>query len=268
MTFFSLLALFPALSAFVSLFGLIANVEDARRQLVGLAGILPGGAVTVIGEQMRRLIQSDHAHLGFTAATSLLISIWSSNAGVKALMAGLNAAYEEREKRTFIRLNLLSLTFTLGLTAFAVISVACVVGAPQVLASVGLGQFQLASLFRWPAVLVVMFVVLALLYRFGPSREPARWRWITPGSILAAFGWLVMSAGFSLYVANFGHYDRTYGPLGAIVGFMTWIWLSVMVVLLGAELNSQLEQQTSVDTTTGAPLPKGQRGAVVADRSL
>ena len=223
--------------------------------------------MTVIGEQMRRLIQSDHAHLGFTFLTSLLISVWSANAGVKALMAGLNDAYEEREKRGFIRLNLLSLTFTLGLTGFAVLGAASVVAAPKVLDSVGLGQFQFASLFRWPAMLAVTFVALALLYRFGPSREPARWRWITPGSILAAFGWLAMSTVFSFYVATFGHYDRTYGPLGAIVGFMTWIWLSIIVVLLGAELNSQLEQQTSVDTTTGAPLPKGRRGAVVADRT-
>jgi membrane protein len=264
-TFFSLLALFPALGAFVSLYGLISNVEDARRQVIGMGGVLPGGAVTVIGDQMTRLTTTNHTHLGFAFATGLLISIWSANAGVKALMSGLNVAYEEREKRGFIKLNLISLTFTVGLTVFAVAGIAAVVGAPQVLTTLGLSRFQGESLLRWPLIVAVTIGLLALLYRFGPSREHARWRWITPGSILAAVLWMAMSVGFSLYVANFGHYDRTYGPLGAMIGFMTWIWLSVTVVLLGAELNSELEQQTSVDTTTGPPEPVGQRGASVAD---
>ncbi len=264
-TFFSLLALFPALGAFVSLYGLISNVEDARRQIISMGAVLPGGAVTVIGDQMTRLTATNHTRLGFAFVTGLLISIWSANAGVKALMSGLNVAYEEREKRGFIKLNLMSLTFTVGLTVFAVAGTAAVVAAPQALATVGLGRFQGESLLRWPLILAVTIGLLALLYRFGPSREHARWRWITPGSILAAALWMAMSVGFSLYVANFGHYDRTYGPLGATIGFMTWIWLSVTVVLLGAELNSELEEQTSVDTTTGPPEPVGQRGASVAD---
>jgi membrane protein len=264
-TFFCLLALFPALGAFVSLYGLISNVEDARRQIVGLGGVLPGGAVTVIGDQMTRLTTTNHTHLGFAFATGLLISIWSSNAGVKALMSGLNVAYEEREKRTFIGLNLMSLLFTVGLTLFAVFSIAAVVAAPEFLSSLGLPHVEGESLARWPLVLIATISLLALLYRFGPSREHARWRWITPGSVLAAVLWMAMSIGFSLYVANFGHYDRTYGPLGAMIGFMTWTWLSVTVVLLGAELNSELEQQTSIDTTTGPPQPVGQRGASVAD---
>jgi membrane protein len=113
---------------------------------------------------------------------------------------------------------------------------------------------------------VVVVAVLSLLYRYAPSRAHARWRWITPGSALAGVSWVIMSVAFSLYVANFGHYDKTYGSLGAVVGFMTWIWLSLTVVLLGAELNSELEQETSADTTTGPPRPRGQRGAAVTDR--
>ncbi len=265
-TFFSLLALFPALGAFVSVYGLISNVEDARREIVGMAGVLPGGAVTVIGDQMTRLAATNHAHLGLAFATGLLISVWSANAGVKALMSGLNVAYGEREKRSFIALNLMSLAFTVGLTAFSVAGTAIAVAAPRVLAFVGLGPFAGEGLLRWPVLAAVTFSLLALLYRYGPSREHARWRWITPGSALAGAIWVLMSIGFSLYVANFGHYNQTYGALGALIGFMTWIWLSVTVVLLGAELNSQLERQTSVDTTTGSPLPQGQRGATVSDR--
>jgi membrane protein len=265
-TFFSLLALFPALGAFVSIYGLISNVEDARREIVGMAGVLPGGAVTVIGDQMTRLAATNHTHLGLAFASGLLISVWSANAGVKALMSGLNVAYEEREKRSFIALNLISLAFTVGLTAFSVAGISLAVAAPHALAFVGLGPFEGEGLLRWPALAGVIFGLLALLYRYGPSREHARWRWITPGSALAGAIWILMSIGFSLYVANFGHYNQTYGALGALIGFITWIWLSVTVVLLGAELNSQLEQQTSVDTTTGPPMPEGQRGATVSDR--
>ena len=242
-TFFSLLALFPALGAFVSLYGLISNVEDARRQIVGLGGMLPGGAVTVIGDQMTRLSASNHAHLGAAFALGLLVSIWSANAGVKALINGLNVAYEVHERRNFIQLNLVSLAFTIGLTLLAVVGVATVVAAPQVLTTLGLGALREASLLRWPLILLVTIGILSLLYRFGPSRAHAHWRWITPGSILAAVLWMAMSVGFSLYVGAFGHYDRTYGPLGAMIGFMTWIWLSITAVLLGAELNSELEEQ-------------------------
>jgi len=266
-TFFSLLALFPALGAFVSLYGLVSNVEDERRQIIALGGVLPSGAVTVIGDQMTRLITTNHGHLGVAFVTGLLISIWSANAGVKALISGLNVAYEEHEKRRFIALNLTSVAFTVGVTLFAVAGIAAVAAAPQILERVGLGAFQGGSFLRWPVILAVTVGLLSLLYRFGPSREHARWRWITPGSILAGALWMMMSIGFSLYVANFGHYDQTYGPLGAMVGFMTWIWLSVTVILLGAELNSELEQQTSVDTTTGPPQPSGLRGASVADNS-
>jgi len=239
-TFFSLLALFPALGAFVSLYGLVANVADARRQILSLSGLLPGGAVAVIGDQMTRLTKTNHTHLGLAFVAGLLISIWSANAGVKALMAGLNAAYEARETRTFVRLNLLSLGFTGGIVVFTVIACAALALAPQ---AINLADHPNAGLLRWPVILVVMIGLLTLLYRYGPARTHGSGRWITPGSTFAAAAWMVMSLLFSLYVANFGHYDRTYGSLGAIVGFMTWIWLSVIVVLVGAELNWELEQR-------------------------
>ncbi len=260
-TFFGLLALFPALGVFVSLYGLVANVEQARRQVINLRGVLPDGAISVLSEQMARLASTPHSSLGIAFVTSLAVSLWSSNAGVKALIAGLNVAYEETEKRNFVRLNLVSLAFTVG----AVVLGFAGAGLPGLLATAGLQGSLVIQIMQWPALLLVLCALLSVLYRYGPSRAHARWRWITPGSAFAAVTWLAMSLLFSVYVANFGHYDKTYGSLGAIVGFMTWIWLSLTVVLLGAELNSELEKQTSRDTTTGAAQPQGQRGAAVAD---
>ncbi|HEX4741201.1 MAG TPA: YihY/virulence factor BrkB family protein [Caulobacteraceae bacterium] len=264
--FYALLALFPALAAFVSLYGLMANVDEARKQLLSLSNVLPGGAISVLSQQLTRLGSSGHASLGLAFVGGLLISIISSNAGMKALIGGLNVAYEEREKRNFLKLNAVSLAFTLGSIVFSVIAIAAVVAAPELLRRLGLGPTAgPVTLLKWPLLLVVVMAGCSVLYRYGPSREHARWRWITPGGIAAAVGWLVMSLLFSWYVSNFGNYDRTYGSLGAVIGFMTWIWLSLIVVLFGAELNSELELETLVDTTTGRPQPPGRRGAFVAD---
>jgi membrane protein len=264
--FYALLAVFPALAAFVSLYGLVANVDEAREQLMSLANVLPGGAISVLSQQLVRLAASDHRSLGLAFASGLLISIISSNAGMKALIGGLNVAYDEQEKRNFLKLNAVSLTFTIGSIIFSVIAIAAVVAAPGLLRQLGLGSMGGAvTLLKWPLLLIIVIAGCSVLYRYGPSREHARWRWITPGGITAAVGWLVMSLLFSWYVANFGNYDRTYGSLGAVIGFMTWIWLSVIVILFGAELNSELELETLADTTTGPPEPAGRRGAFVAD---
>jgi membrane protein len=233
---------------------------------MSLANVLPGGAISVLSQQLVRLAASDHRSLGLAFASGLLISIISSNAGMKALIGGLNVAYDEQEKRNFLKLNAVSLTFTIGSIIFSVIAIAAVVAAPGLLRQLGLGSMGGAvTLLKWPLLLIIVIAGCSVLYRYGPSREHARWRWITPGGITAAVGWLVMSLLFSWYVANFGNYDRTYGSLGAVIGFMTWIWLSVIVILFGAELNSELELETLADTTTGPPEPAGRRGAFVAD---
>jgi membrane protein len=242
-TFYILLSLFPALGAFVSLYGLIANVDDAQRQVLALSGLLPAGAIQVLGDQMTRLAEADHGKLGLAFAVSLLISLWSSSSGIKALMEGLNVAYETPERRGFIRLNLVALAFTLGAIAVAVVAIGVVAAAPEVLDRLGLGHLQVLAFLRWPAFFAFTSLLLSVLYRYGPSRGPVRWRWVTPGGVVAALGWMLMSALFSWYVANFGHYDKTYGSLGAIVGFLTWIWLSLMVVLFGAELNGEIERR-------------------------
>jgi membrane protein len=264
-TFYALLALFPALAAFVSLYGLVADVGEARAQILSLAGVLPGGAISVLGDQLTRLGATDHGSLGFAFATGLGASLLSANAGVKALIAGLNVAYEEQEKRNFLKLNALSLGFTLAAVVFSAVAIAAVIAAPGLMRSLGFGAAAGLGIVRWPVLLVVVTAAFSCLYRYGPSRQHARWRWVTPGAAVAAVGWMGMSLLFSWYVANFGHYNQTYGSLGAAIGFMTWIWLSLIVVLFGAELNSELEMQTMADTTTGPPQPAGSRGAYVAD---
>ena len=250
-TFFVLLALFPALGVFVSLYGLVGDVAGAERQIAGLAGVLPAGGVSVIHDQIERLAATPQTNLGVTFLISLLLSVWSANAGMKGLIAGLNVAYELHEKRNFLWLNLQSLGFTAGAIAFALVMMGAIVAVPEVLAFFGLEVLQGASVLRWPLLLVVSAVVLSLLYRFAPSPHGARWRWITPGGVFAAVAWMAMSLAFSAYVGRFGHYDKTYGSLGAIVGFMTWIWLSLMVVLVGAELNSEIEHETQAPTPAG-----------------
>jgi membrane protein len=265
-TFFALLSIFPALGAFVALYGLFADVGDARHQVASLAGVLPSGAIGVMKDQIDRLAAQNHSRLGLTFAVGLIVSLWASNAGIKALIGGLNIAYEQREHRGFLILNLVSLSFTIGAVLFTVTGVAAIAAVPATLTALHATGLVGLSALRWPILLLAVTVFLSLLYRFGPCRRHARWRWITPGSSLAALGWMIMSLLFSWYVANFGHYDRTYGSLGAVVGFMTWIWLSLIVVMLGAELNSEIEAQTLVDTTTtGPPRPRGSRGASVAD---
>lgn len=239
-TFYTLLAIFPALSAIVSLYGLFADVEGARRQVAHLAGVIPEGAMRVIGDAMLRLSLAQHGGLTMTLIISVSISLYSANAGMKALLRALTVAYEQHEQRGFIKLNLVSLGFTVGGAAFAVLTLGCVVAAPELLTRLGLRSAIALSLLRWPIMLVLLVVSLSLLYALGPDRR-SRWRLVAPGNVVAALAWTVMSVGFSWYVAHFGQFDRTFGSLGGVAGFMTWIWLSMMVVMFGAELNAAVE---------------------------
>ncbi len=264
--FFGVLALFPGMAAFVSLYGLFADVGEAQKHLAALAGVLPADSLTFIGQEMTHLAASKSASLSVTFVVSLLLSLWSANAGVKGLFAGLNVAYEEREKRSFLKLNLVSLAFTILLLVFLAVAMAAMIAAPVAIEMLRLDpQSRILAALRWPVLLLVVTAGLSVVYRFGPSREQPRWRWVTVGGMVGALGWLIVSLLFSWYVGAFGHYDVTYGSIGAVVGFMTWLWLTATVVLLGAELNAEVEHQTAKDTTTGAPLPMGLRGAEMAD---
>ncbi|VFU10004.1 YihY/virulence factor BrkB family protein [Methylocella tundrae] len=253
-TFYALLSLFPALAALVSLYGLFADPANVGGRLDSLASFLPSGALDLIGSEIGRIAGEAHHALGAAFFISLAVSLWTANSGMKGLIEGMNVVYEEKEKRGFIGLNLLSLAFTLAAIAFILLALGAMVVAPLLLGDIGLGGSgdALLSLLRWPLLLLVALFALAVLYRFGPSRRAPRWRWVTWGSALAAFLWLGGSVLFSWYVANFGKYNATYGSLGAAVGLMTWLWLSVIVVLLGGELNSKIERQSGRDASATA----------------
>ena len=265
-TFFVLLAIFPAIAALVSVYGLIADVSTINQQIDALRGVLPSGGVDIVSEQVKRLTEKGDTALGLTALFGIALSVWSANGGVKHVFDALNLVYNERERRGFFKLNLVSLAFTAGALLFVVIALAGIVAVPVAIQFLGMSSDAWwLALLRWPALFVVVILMLAVLYRYGPSRDAPRWRWVTPGGMFAAFLWLAGSLLFSWYVSNFGSYDKTYGSLGAAIGFMTWIWLSTTIVLLGAQLNAELEHQTAKDTTVGEPKPLGTRDARMAD---
>jgi membrane protein len=267
MTYFSLMALFPAIGALVSLYGLFADRASINQHLDLLSGVLPAGALQVIGDQMKLVASQGDGTLGLAFFGTLLVSLWSANAGMKAMFDSLNLVYGEKEKRSFIKLNALSLGFTLAMLVLILVAMGGVVVLPVVLKYLWLDSFSeiLIKLLRWPIMFLGVALALACIYRYGPSRERPKWRWVTPGSAVAAVGWIAVSVLFSWYAENFASYNETYGSLGAIMGFMVWIWLSGTVVLVGAELDAEMEHQTAKDSTTGKPKPLGGRGATMAD---
>lgn len=265
--FYALLAIFPAIAALVAIYGFFSDPATISSHLDSVAGLLPGGAIDVIRDQVTRIASYGRSTLGVTFAFGLGVSLWSANAGMKAIIDALNLVYDEEEKRGFIKLNVASLTFTFLTIIFVLFSIAAIAVVPVVLTYVGLGGVTSMPVKygRWPILFVVVTGGLAALYRYGPSRCLPKWRWITWGSAFAAVAWMVVSMLFSWYAANFGSYNETYGSLGAVIGFMMWLWLSAIVVLLGAELDAEMEYQTAKDTTTGRPKRMGERGARVAD---
>lgn len=267
-TFYGLLALFPALAAFVSLYGLIASPETVVEHLSALATMIPADGHELIREQALKLTAEGGGKLGLSLIASLALSIWSANAGMKAMFDALNVAYGEDEKRGFVTLNLISLAFTAGVLVFALLGGFAVVAIPLLLERLHLGSVAepLIQIGRWPVLIVVLATALAVLYRLGPSRDQAQWRWVSPGAVLAVVVWVAASISFSWYVANFEDYDKTYGTVGAAIGLMMWMWISATIILVGAELNAESERQTDRDTTRGPPAPLGLRGADVADR--
>jgi membrane protein len=266
-TFYTLLALVPALGALVSLYGLVADPATLERHMALLEGLMPSGGLDIVREQLRRLVESGQTRLGLASLLGFALALWSANSGTKAMFEAMNVAYNEDEKRSYVRLTIVTLAFTLAAFAAILLLVGLIVLLPAILALIGIG-----SAAQWAArgggLLLTFLLVMAglgALYRFGPSRHEARWRWITPGALLAMIVIAITSGLFSWYVASFGSYDVSYGSLGAIFGFMTWLWIAAIIVVVGAELNSEIEHQTEHDTTTGWPRPMGARGAVVAD---
>ena len=265
--FFGLLAVFPAITALVSCYGLFADPSTIGANLQTLALMLPEGSFQIVQDQIARVLDQGSTALGATFLFGLGLAIWSANAGVKAVIDALNVVDGESEKRSFIRLNLLSLAFTSGGIAALLLMVGAVVAFPLALDHLGLAPASrsIVSLARWPLLFAILLAALGVLYRFGPSRRAARWEWLGVGTLAAALLWIAGSCLLSWYLSNFGNYDATYGSLGAAIGLMMWMWMSAIIVLFGAELNSEIEHQTARDTTVGHPKPLGARGAVMAD---
>ncbi|MGE3148536.1 MAG: YihY/virulence factor BrkB family protein [Pseudorhodoplanes sp.] len=265
--FFGLLAIFPAITAFVSLYGLFAKAATINDHLSFIAGVLPASGYEIISAEIARIAAKSDGKLSVAFLTALAVALWSANAGMKAIIDALNVIYEEDEKRGFLHLNLLSLGLTLGAIVFLLAAIGVVVAFPVAMRWMGFESFAGTAVIvlRWPALFVVVVLGLQVLYRVGPSRREAKWRWLTPGSVLAALAWLGGSALFSWYLANVADYSATYGALGAAIGLMMWLWLTAVVVLLGAEFNAETEHQTAHDSTTGIEKPLGARGATMAD---
>jgi membrane protein len=265
--FFALLAAFPAIAAIVSLYGLFADASTIGRHLSLLSGFLPAGVLQLIADQITLISRQGNETLGTAFVVSLLIAVGSANSGMAALFDALNVVYDEEEKRSLVRFYATTVLFTLAGIIFVIVAIAGIVVLPLVLRFVGLAATTewLIAILRWPILLATIVVSLACIYRYGPSRKDARWRWVTWGSVVGALLWIAASMLFSWYVATFDSYNKTYGSLGAAVGFMVWLWISAVIVLLGGELNAEMEHQTARDTTEGVAKPLGARGAMMAD---
>lgn len=264
---YGLLALFPALAAVVSVYGLIASPDQVAEQMDAMQDVLPQAAQEIIGGQLQQLAGQGGGALGVGLAVGLLVSLWSARQGMTALMTATNIAYNEREGRSFLRQLLVSLGLTVGAVLGFVALLLLAVVAPLALQAVGIGDALdgLIGVLRWVVLWVLVVFGLTVVYRYAPDRSKPAWRWATWGAAVAATLWIIGSLLFSLYVQNFGAYGETYGALGGVVIMLLWFYLSGFVIVLGAEINAELERQTTRDTTAGQPRRMGRRGAQAAD---
>ena len=266
-TYYIVLSIFPGMGVLVSTYGLLTDPSDLAKQMGFISDVLPPGAFDILLPQLEALAHKGQTELSFAFAASILVAFWSATSGVKALFDAMNVAYGEAEKRGFVRLNLLAFGFTLAAIVAVVLLIAIIGIIPAILEALYLEQWAetLGKVARWPFVLVITGTATMIIYRYGPSREDAKLRWLTWGTAFSTVAWAITTVGFSIYLLNFATYNATYGTLGALIAFMVWIWFSIVILIVGAELNAELEHQTKCDSTTGTPLPMGERGAVMAD---
>jgi membrane protein len=265
--FYSFLALFPALIAAVTLYGLIADPGQVEEQIRSLSEALPSESATLIADQLREITSTSERALGVGLVVSVLLALFTASGGVANLIKAINLAYDEEETRGFARVRALALLLTLGAIVFMVVAVGLVAVLPVVLDEIGLGGVGQAvvGVLRWVGLVLFMTGALAVLYRFAPDRNDPRFSWVTLGAAVATLLWILGSVGFSVYVDNFGSYGETYGALAGAVVLLLWLFLTAFVVLFGAEINAEAEQQTAQDSTVGRPEPLGSRDAVKAD---
>ncbi len=265
--FYSFMALFPTLIASVLIYGLVRDPEDVRRQIQDLSDTLPSDAASLLTTQLEALTSTSSGTLGVGLLISIALALWSASGGVGNLMTAINVAYDEEETRGFVKRKALAVGLTLAAILFVGATVTLVAVAPALLDNL-VDSAPLRWAFeglRWIGLLAAMAIALAVLYKVGPDRDAPKVRWVSVGSMVATVVWLVASLGFSLYVDNFGSYNKTYGAMAGVVVLLLWLWLTMYVVLLGAEINAEAEQQTAEDSTVGPERPMGRRGAVKAD---
>jgi membrane protein len=255
------------LAALVAIYGLVLDPSQVERQVSALSGVLPEESKQLLIDELHKLISTSSGTLGLSAAFGLVLALWSASRGMSGLITSLNIAYEEKERRGFFKLNLLALGLTIALVLGGLVVIALVAVLPAAVQLIGFRdatRWLLLGL-EWPLLVVVVMFGLAAIYRYAPAREKPQWRWVSPGAIAATSLWIIGSIAFTVYVANFNSYDKTYGSLGGVVILLTWLYLSAFVVLLGAAINAQSEKQTRRDSTDGSPVPMGRRGARAAD---
>ena len=266
-TYAMLLALFPALAALVSIYGLLMDPSQIERQVAALSTVLPKESAQMIGSELHQLVTASSGSLSLSAGAALVLALWSASRGMSGLITAFDIAYEQKETRGFFKFNAVAIGLTVLLLIGGTIIIALVGVLPAVLQFVGLASVTkwLVLILEWPILIIVVMTGLAVLYRYAPNRETPHWRWVSPGAIIATFLWLLGSVGFSIYVTNFNSYNKTYGSLGGVVVLLTWLYLSAFVALFGAVINAQSERQTKADSTVGAPKPLGGRRAHAAD---
>jgi membrane protein len=265
--FWLFVSLFPSLIAVITVYGLATDPQEAARQVEQLAGALPEAARETLTEQVDSITATQSSALTFGLLASLAAALWGASAGTMNLIKATNIAYDEDEQRGFLKLRAIAVATTLLVVVFVVVSVGLIAVAPVVLEQIGLGVVATyaSQVLRWVALVVLVLLGLALLYRYAPNRENAKVRWVSAGTVVATVIWVVASAGFSFYVSTFGSYNETYGAIAGVVVLLLWLYLTSFIVLLGAEINAETEHQTVHDTTTGDERPIGSRGAHVAD---
>jgi membrane protein len=265
--FYAMLAIFPAIIAVVTVYGMVADPDQVQSQVGEFAKSLPSGADELLTEQLTNVAGAGRQALSIGLVVSLLALLWSVSSGVQGLIKSLNVIYDERETRGFVKLRGLSLLLTIGAIVVTVVVLALITVFPGVIDNFGLGQAGqvAASIARWVVLAVLVLIALGVVYRLAPDRANPRWRWVSLGAVVALVLWLLGSVGFSYYVDNFGNYNQTYGALAAVIVLLLWLFLSAFAVLLGAEFDAETERQTARDTTTGPERPLGQRDAEVAD---
>jgi membrane protein len=263
--FYVLLALFPAIIAGVSIYGLVADPQTVRDQINRLAETLSPETAKLVGQQIQQVTSSAGGALGLATVIGILTALWSASSGMKALVTGVNLAYDETEGRKFVKLRGLALVLTLGAMVLLAVALALIVGFPAVPDSWPTVLQWTAAVVRFVLLAVLLMAGLAALYRYAPDRDEPKWSWSSPGSVVATVLWVLASVGFSFYVNAFGNYNKTYGALAGVIILMFWLYLTAFVVLVGAELNAEMELQTAKDTTAGPEQPLGERDAHAAD---